>query len=220
MVGVPRSSGCQLCRSRRIKCDEARPACGNCRRYGTDCPGYVRGLKFVAGKHQIRPKERRTLANTSRKVQSMEICFKLSPSETIASPALDLQQYQPSPLVVLPTPNRGEFINTILEFIRPSTVTDDMTGLFSWLDRGKLGRKALLDGAVCSLALHLCGKQSLDWSMVSDSRWLYGQSLSALQAALSHPTEWKSSETLCAAMLLCIFEVLRRLLARTLTFAY
>ncbi|CRG84096.1 putative protein AN5342 [Talaromyces islandicus] len=46
MVGVPRSKGCSVCRSRRVKCDEARPECGQCRRYGCPCPGYNRGLKF------------------------------------------------------------------------------------------------------------------------------------------------------------------------------
>uniref|UniRef100_A0A093VL01 Zn(2)-C6 fungal-type domain-containing protein n=1 Tax=Talaromyces marneffei PM1 TaxID=1077442 RepID=A0A093VL01_TALMA len=46
MVGVPRSKGCLVCRNRRIKCDEARPECGQCRKYGCLCPGYNRGLKF------------------------------------------------------------------------------------------------------------------------------------------------------------------------------
>ncbi|KAH8704980.1 hypothetical protein BGW36DRAFT_332033 [Talaromyces proteolyticus] len=46
MVGVPRSKGCSVCRNRRVKCDEARPECGQCRRYGCQCPGYNRGLKF------------------------------------------------------------------------------------------------------------------------------------------------------------------------------
>ncbi|KAK5990029.1 hypothetical protein PT974_08292 [Cladobotryum mycophilum] len=56
MVGVPRSSGCQLCRKRRVKCDEGKPECGNCLKYGAQCPGYERAMKFVSGKHQIRSK--------------------------------------------------------------------------------------------------------------------------------------------------------------------
>lgn len=95
----------------------------------------------------------------------------------------------------------------ILEQIRPSVMSDDMTGLFSWLQRDRLGQKAVLDGAVCSLAMHLYGKAIADAKMVADSRLLYCQSLSALQAALRHSVEWKTSETLCSAMLLCVFEV-------------
>ncbi|CAK7207346.1 hypothetical protein SEUCBS139899_010156 [Sporothrix eucalyptigena] len=34
------STGCQMCRTRRIKCDEAKPACNQCVRTGRTCPGY------------------------------------------------------------------------------------------------------------------------------------------------------------------------------------
>jgi hypothetical protein len=34
----------------RQQCDEGRPQCENCLKYGTICPGYDRGLKFVTGK--------------------------------------------------------------------------------------------------------------------------------------------------------------------------
>ncbi|TGO42135.1 hypothetical protein BHYA_0012g00510 [Botrytis hyacinthi] len=38
-TGKP-SRGCYLCRSRRVKCDEKKPGCGNCERLKRDCPGY------------------------------------------------------------------------------------------------------------------------------------------------------------------------------------
>ncbi|KAF2640389.1 hypothetical protein P280DRAFT_401158 [Massarina eburnea CBS 473.64] len=38
-TGKP-SKGCGTCKSRRIKCDEKRPICGNCIKSGRDCPGY------------------------------------------------------------------------------------------------------------------------------------------------------------------------------------
>ncbi|OJJ44257.1 hypothetical protein ASPZODRAFT_72043 [Penicilliopsis zonata CBS 506.65] len=34
------STGCQTCRTRRIKCDETRPSCKACARVGRPCPGY------------------------------------------------------------------------------------------------------------------------------------------------------------------------------------
>ncbi|KAF7137138.1 hypothetical protein CNMCM5793_007254 [Aspergillus hiratsukae] len=61
MVGVPHSTGCSLCRERRIKvcllchsdptlltkkCDEAVPQCSQCRKYGRPCPGYRRTFRF------------------------------------------------------------------------------------------------------------------------------------------------------------------------------
>lgn len=38
-TGKP-SGGCKLCRARRIKCDEAKPACLKCLRAKRQCPGY------------------------------------------------------------------------------------------------------------------------------------------------------------------------------------
>ncbi|KAF1848216.1 uncharacterized protein K460DRAFT_364186 [Cucurbitaria berberidis CBS 394.84] len=38
-TGKP-SRGCGMCKNRRIKCDEKRPICGNCKKSGRDCPGY------------------------------------------------------------------------------------------------------------------------------------------------------------------------------------
>jgi hypothetical protein len=83
----------------------------------------------------------------------------------------------------------------------------DVSGFLSWCDMNRLGAKAVLDGAMCSLALHLMGKENRDEAMIAHSRTIYGQSLAQLQASLRHATEWKTSETLCSAMLLCIFEV-------------
>ncbi|KAJ5164164.1 uncharacterized protein N7500_005994 [Penicillium coprophilum] len=46
MVGVPHSTGCALCRERRIKCDEVVPECSQCQKYGRACPGYRRTFRF------------------------------------------------------------------------------------------------------------------------------------------------------------------------------
>ncbi|KAF2445817.1 hypothetical protein P171DRAFT_443417 [Karstenula rhodostoma CBS 690.94] len=39
MVGVPKSTGCAICRKRKVKCDETWPSCINCRKNGKICPG-------------------------------------------------------------------------------------------------------------------------------------------------------------------------------------
>ncbi|KAI0409110.1 hypothetical protein F4802DRAFT_604414 [Xylaria palmicola] len=40
MVGIPRSKGCKTCRKRKVKCDEQRPSCGQCRKGARECGGY------------------------------------------------------------------------------------------------------------------------------------------------------------------------------------
>ncbi|KAF2847333.1 hypothetical protein T440DRAFT_213024 [Plenodomus tracheiphilus IPT5] len=44
--GAKSRSGCGKCKSRRVKCDEIRPACKNCERFGTTCPGYQQQLRW------------------------------------------------------------------------------------------------------------------------------------------------------------------------------
>ncbi|KAF2490803.1 hypothetical protein BU16DRAFT_585173 [Lophium mytilinum] len=39
-------NGCARCKGQRLKCDEAKPACGRCVRVGVQCPGYVQNLKW------------------------------------------------------------------------------------------------------------------------------------------------------------------------------
>ncbi|OGM41832.1 hypothetical protein ABOM_009648 [Aspergillus bombycis] len=46
MPGIPRSTGCQKCIQRRVKCDEARPACRECVRRNMTCPGYPQPFPF------------------------------------------------------------------------------------------------------------------------------------------------------------------------------
>lgn len=40
-------SGCWTCRARKVKCDEGRPCCRQCRRNGRECEGYNVRLRWV-----------------------------------------------------------------------------------------------------------------------------------------------------------------------------
>lgn len=221
MVGVPRSSGCQLCRKRRVKCDEARPECGNCRKYGAQCPGYERAMKFVSGKHAIRSKGSRP-SPTSRdsSVGAGAAVAGSSPSNASTSTssvgATTPTSYASTAavsLVASPQPNRALFVGTLMEMAQTRLASRDVStflGFFCRLRFEELGTVAALDGAICSLALHLMGKELADDNLVARSRTVYGWSLGALQAALRHPVKWKSSETFSSAVMLCFFEVSKR----------
>ncbi|KAE8161591.1 hypothetical protein BDV40DRAFT_181322 [Aspergillus tamarii] len=41
-----RSTGCYVCRERKVKCDGARPACARCTKFGRKCIGYPDSFKF------------------------------------------------------------------------------------------------------------------------------------------------------------------------------
>ncbi|KAL6859599.1 hypothetical protein J3F83DRAFT_763128 [Trichoderma novae-zelandiae] len=244
MVGVPRSSGCQLCRQRRVKCDEARPECGNCRRYGAQCPGYERALKFVSGKHAVRSKGSRPV-RTSRQgsaggggsgggggggggsggaasgtwpsTASTRSAGTTSPDDGSSSSSSTIASRTAAvvmPLVASPQPNRALFVGTLMDMAQTNLASKDVTTFLSFFGQLRfeaLGTSAALDGAICSLSLHLMGKELGDDSLVARSRTVYGSSLVALQAALGHPVQWKASETFCSAVLLCFFEIMSSL---------
>ncbi|OAA58551.1 C6 zinc finger domain protein [Niveomyces insectorum RCEF 264] len=104
---------------------------------------------------------------------------------------------------------RAAYINAVLESINLDRPRQDRQFYGSWFNRvpNRLGRKVTLDSAVCAFAMHLLGKSREDAALVIQSRQLYGQSLVALQQALNHPEEWRSSETLCTTMVMCLFEL-------------
>ncbi|KAI6772816.1 hypothetical protein HG530_003774 [Fusarium avenaceum] len=58
MKGQPKSrSGCQVCKSKRLKCDEAKPSCHNCLARKIACPGYQQTLKWST-KYERRKKDK------------------------------------------------------------------------------------------------------------------------------------------------------------------
>ncbi|CAM1507449.1 Fc.00g070900.m01.CDS01 [Cosmosporella sp. VM-42] len=53
--------GCNTCRSRRVKCDEARPSCSQCRKSGLHCGGYGKTIYFDFEEDHERTRFRRPL---------------------------------------------------------------------------------------------------------------------------------------------------------------
>ncbi|KAG7419739.1 Uncharacterized protein Forpe1208_v003044 [Fusarium oxysporum f. sp. rapae] len=204
MVGVPRSTGCRLCRTRKVKCDTLKPSCGNCIKYGAECPGYSRGLKFVDEKHQIRQRGRRQGKGEEVSTSSSS---STTGSDITTSDSETWSLVRPSPTLLRLELPRGPLLLNMIESSTNYTRSTDVFILLSWLNIDRLGKRALLDGAICSFALHLTGKANSNADLVAKSRSIYGLALNELQAALQHSTEWKASETLCAAILLCYFEL-------------
>ncbi|KAJ2971414.1 hypothetical protein NQ176_g7697 [Zarea fungicola] len=213
MVGVPRSTGCQICRRRRVNSPipfthvfangGGGPFQGV--KYGAECPGYERSHKFVKEKHQVRSKKNRL---SSPESSSSTYSFVTSGFSSKSSPRTPASAFSSPPSILSePVPNRGEFVTTMVETARTAIEERDASGYFSWVRFGTVGSYPILDGALCSLSMHLVGKEVQNDDLIAYSRTLYGQSLNNLQRALRHPTKWKASETLCTAILLCIFEL-------------
>ncbi|KAH8880719.1 C6 zinc finger domain protein [Thozetella sp. PMI_491] len=209
MVGVPRSTGCQLCVKRRVKCDQQKPACGNCIKYGADCPGYERGFKFVAGKHAVRSRNKAGSPEDGQSSSSSSTATPSSSSSGANSRTGSLPNSQ-SLTLLTPADNRGLFLGNILQSLREGAHADEVRIFNTWINTmvpPHLGNKITLDSAMAAFVLQMLGKANDDQRLLAESRHVYGQSLVALQRALDHPTEWSNSETLASAMILAMFEM-------------
>ncbi|KKA28184.1 hypothetical protein TD95_003729, partial [Thielaviopsis punctulata] len=198
MVGVPRSTGCALCVKRRVKCNQVRPACGNCIKYGAKCPGYEREMKFVTEKHTIRSRRGASHESNPDKSPRSSRSSRPASSGTDAMSPVDAGREQ-----------RTGYVGSILAQVGAAYGPDELAELdfvFKMMPQ-LLGNKVVLDNALCALGLHLLGTIVLDEGMLASSRSVYGQSLGDLQRAIDHCTEWRDTETLCAAVVLLIFEL-------------
>ncbi len=108
-----------------------------------------------------------------------------------------------------PRENRAQFICNMIQNLYDTPHSSEVMIFNTWMTHvpSHLGSKITLDSAMAAFTIHLLGKTANDDRLIQESRSIYGQSLAALQNALNHPMEWKSTETLGSAMILCMFEV-------------
>ena len=183
-------------------------------------------MNFVTGKHHIRSRRQEAWRSSGSGSASgfgghtpvETAAFAASgPDSTSGTPTAPLTESSTQPerradqalIYFSPADDRGQTINAIIQNLHESHAASDIRVFAPWLKDvpEHLGQKITLDSAMAAFTLHLLGKAKRDDVLVQESRHIYGQSLGALQKALNHPVEWKSSETLCATMLLCLFEV-------------
>ncbi|KAF2268553.1 hypothetical protein CC78DRAFT_540821 [Lojkania enalia] len=80
-TGKP-SRGCQMCKSRRIKCDEKRPTCGQCQKSGRTCPGYPDEFDLVFRDENKAMERKARKTSSARSGASQGSPSSLSPSST------------------------------------------------------------------------------------------------------------------------------------------
>lgn len=232
MVGVPRSKGCSLCVKRRVKLRPGPPrcveeprtvlrpkltifkstVCGNCARYGAECPGYGRDWKFVSGKHAVRSQR-----TAGRGEPRYDVLLSFSSRRSPPTPILTRVVRDASPI---PSPLRQgcvPFIYGMMGQLFSIHSRDEVFYTAPWFSSmlNYLGQEPVLDSAMSALMLQMVGKAKGDKG-IQDICWgrdLYGRTLGMLQRTLDHPTAWKAVETFAATILCCIYEVSRSGLA-------
>ncbi|KUJ18075.1 uncharacterized protein LY89DRAFT_36969 [Mollisia scopiformis] len=189
MVGIPKSKGCQLCRSRSVKCDETRPSCLQCTKGGRECPGYSRETKFVDEALRLRWK-------VSQPSSGKPTCIKtrgtLKPP-SFKSGSLELAQT----------------VSCCISELFPlhhMTLQLSILGSWLWYVPKRLGNNMVLDSAARALSLAHFARLSMQEAATINSLESYSQALTSLSKALNRPDTRYSSEIVAATMLLGLFE--------------
>jgi hypothetical protein len=221
MVGVPRSKGCSVCRERRIKCDEARPECTQCRRYGRPCPGYNRSLKFqdegpaLKRRHQQSSAQRSPQGNASQNDA-------LSASGAVPANALVLARKRGaatsidesvSPSLVRKTFGARQ-PQLFMDFIKTAFPTlyfhnrfrsgSDLA--FPEYIMANFGTRPYQDSAVSCLSTVYLAHLTKDPSLARTSRHLYAKALREVIRALD-TDDAVSDDMVSTIMMLSVFEM-------------
>uniref|UniRef100_A0A093VJU2 Transcriptional regulatory protein moc3 n=1 Tax=Talaromyces marneffei PM1 TaxID=1077442 RepID=A0A093VJU2_TALMA len=205
------STGCYLCRRRKIKCDEARPGCRNCEIYGKTCPGY-RPPIVLQDKSYTSRKWRSSLTTGSAQQQHVKDeggdAFNNREDEDglavipkprwLADASMDdralcyfFDQYttQRTPDSL---PGALESIPLLYVLCRENEVAGNPSSCLRW--------------AVEAAALTSYANEAHDRHLSLKARQRYGLALNGLKEALSTPVEKVQDSTLATILLLVIFE--------------
>ncbi|RDW70609.1 Zn(II)2Cys6 transcription factor domain-containing protein [Aspergillus mulundensis] len=190
MGGIPYTSGgCGTCRRRKVKCDETKPECLRCTKYGHECAGYNKKRVFLHGR----------TATTGKP-------GKLAPDLNLA--------LVKNRKVDLPRPNvnpelRVQLLTAFIEGYLPQQPhLRDRTGrTFLEALPDLTGGSAILEKAGISLAAVYLAKQNQDDRLLQYSSKLYGNTLKTLQGRIKSGAKL-GQDVLYTTVILQLYELI------------
>ncbi|GME33013.1 hypothetical protein GTA08_BOTSDO10878 [Neofusicoccum parvum] len=197
-TGKP-SRGCQTCKTRRIRCDEVRPSCGNCRKSGRTCPGFPDEFDLIFRN------ENAAVARRTKRAASKQ---KSSPSSSSPSAFFSLRGFSiPQSLHVSIENQATAFF--FRNFVLPPQQAESARGFFDILVPyyNSTPEASPLHLATHAVSLSVLGNYPGRSQMMREAARFYGQALQRAQQALQDPTQAKSDETLLTIMLFVLYEV-------------
>ncbi|KAL3454861.1 hypothetical protein BJX65DRAFT_315802 [Aspergillus insuetus] len=224
------SKGCQSCRTRKIRCDQTRPACSECSKCGWTCPGYRDTLSLM-----FRDESQRVIQKATTAAQRSKLKKAMRPAtsgshsppsspESRGESSISLQHS------ITNTTNRQvEEISGQLQLQMPQpfhqpTENDAISWFLQYnawpgalfmigfdqdvLDQpnmslGEQARRA----SIVSVGMALLGRLRRSAQVKQRAVLEYGHALGLLMRALADETESRTDAALSAVLLLAIFEV-------------
>ncbi|KAJ5907733.1 hypothetical protein N7495_000415 [Penicillium taxi] len=192
VFGGKPSTGCHLCRKRKIKCDEGRPECKNCAIHGKPCPGYRVESVF---RNETKKVERQVKTQWAVQPQAMDRYYPLT-LHSIADSTWEeralcffFDQYTIDPGV---EEGMGNFEYLPRMYVHVGNIKEPpASGLIS---------------AVNATALMTFANAVHAPSLMVQARKSYGKALRSLQLAVSSPTQAAQDETFASVILLSLYE--------------
>ncbi|KAH8688720.1 putative C6 transcription factor [Talaromyces proteolyticus] len=216
------SRGCENCRKRKIKCDQARPDCSQCLKGGWKCPQYGDTLErifqrrgpsdFGEGQNlaPLMPMGRSSSSfpKQSRLSSTNYICGSsfVTKTTTVSSEHHDLSFCAPLERgIIHPINSRAiEFFLASQIFHQP----DIIRGYYEYLPA--LTRYATVDkrlfNSLSAVALAAYAYNFRHATILKKARWYYGQALQCVNNALSSINESVQDSTIISILLLSTFE--------------
>ncbi|KAI1371010.1 hypothetical protein F4677DRAFT_450843 [Hypoxylon crocopeplum] len=204
------SKGCQMCRTRRIKCDETKPTCNQCSKSRRQCPGYKDEFDLVfrnetqATERRARKASKKALAQRTGKSDSSSPELKVSPvfSDSIKWP---LEQAV-IPSLSIPVEHQASchFVSNFILVPREGNTRGFMDFVIPLLKQDPHGH---LQHAFSACSMAFLNNRGGTGSMFSDKALHeYTKALTGTNAALRNPDTQLADSTLAAVLLLGLFE--------------
>lgn len=238
------SKGCGQCRSRKIKCDQGRPACSQCQKAHRVCSGYRDELSLMfrdeseqvvqkaSSRKSPQPRRSRGKSGTpTTRTASPKTDDGLSVKGEILNfndfninPQQQQRQQQlvrlpnPGPLVIQPSSCTSE-LEAACFFARWTTFPGALWAMNTipdlFMSEGTSSEKAM-KASVVSAGTAMVSRIRNSQSLKHTAERQYGHALQLMSAALSDEKEVKANSTLSAVIILAMFEVRIQPFLRTL----
>ncbi|KAL2845311.1 hypothetical protein BJY01DRAFT_247784 [Aspergillus pseudoustus] len=198
-----RSTGCERCRQRKIKCDKKRPGCQRCELNKAQCPGYDRPLdiRFHGGPRGfVCRKPREEKKTTEAVVTDRASPKRVEDGHDVRGGILSLRQPRP----VWDDESVCYFVHEFSFAPKPDLCSGHLEFLQGLLESScetSPLRPATLASSYLSLSRHYKSPE-----LYVQARKHYGTALQSIRTILSKPLESWQEEILAAIMLLHMFE--------------
>ncbi|KAI9147869.1 Transcription factor dbaG [Paramyrothecium foliicola] len=208
------SRGCQMCRTRRIKCDETKPTCKQCAKSQRKCPGYKDEFDLVfrnetqATERRAKKANRKALALKAEKASASpeQINYNL-PSSATRSSASPSESQSVGVSIQLPLDQHASchFVSNFVLVPRQGSPRGYMDFLPQLLKTEGSVKHFKYAFDACALA-SLNNRVGSGADFAADALGNYTKALAATHEALRSPELAQRDSTLAAVLLLGLFE--------------